>query len=76
MLIADCIPAYYGMTHPAPKYYYLKDRRPGLYKKLVSEKVDFFDTTDAPINPDTDFFDGGFEYPVYKDGKEIPKKNQ
>ncbi|MBC8487907.1 MAG: carbon-nitrogen hydrolase family protein [Bacteroidetes bacterium] len=76
MLIADCIPAYYGMTHPAPKYYYLKDRRPGLYKKLVSDKVDFFNSTNDPINPDTDFFDGGFEYPVYKDGKEIPGKNQ
>lgn len=69
MLIADCIPAYYGMTHPAPKYYYLKDRRPELYKKLISEKVNFFDTTDEPINPDTDFFDGGFEYPVNKKDK-------
>ena len=74
MLIADCIPDYYGMTHPAPKYYYLKDRRPELYKKLISEKADFLDTTDNPINPDTDFFNGGFEYPVYKNGKEITKQ--
>ena len=76
MLIADCIPDYYGMTHPAPKYYYLKDRRPGLYKKLISEKADFLDTTDDPINLDTDFFDGKFEYPVYKNGKEITKQVQ
>jgi hypothetical protein len=55
---------------------YLKDRRPGLYKKLVSERVDFIDTTGHPINPDTDFSDGGFEYQVYKDGKEIPRKDQ
>ena len=74
LLIADCIPAYYGMTHPAPKYFYLKDRRPGLYKELVSEKADFFDSTDEPINTDTDFLNGGFEYPTYKDGKEVQKK--
>ena len=73
MLIADCIPANYGMTHPAPKYYYLKDRRPKLYKKLVSEKVDFFNTNDEPISPETDLLDGGFEYPDNTDGKEIPK---
>ena len=71
LLIADCIPAFYGMTHPAPKYYYLKDRRPALYKELDSENADFLDTTDNPINLDTDFFEGGFEYPVYKNGKEI-----
>ncbi len=41
-----------------------------------AEKVDFIDTTDDPINPDTDFFDGGYEYPVYKNGKEIQGKNQ
>ena len=41
MLIADCIPEYYGMTHPAPKYNYLKDRRPDMYKELVAPKVDF-----------------------------------
>ena len=68
------MPADYGMTHPAPKYYYLKDRRPELYKKLVSEKVDFINTNDEPINPDTDLLDGGFEYPVSTDGKENPKK--
>lgn len=41
MLIVDCIPGYYGMTHPAPKYNYLKDRRPDMYKELVAPKVDF-----------------------------------
>ncbi len=74
LLIADCVPAYYGMTHPAPKYYYLKDRRPELYKELVSEKVNFYNSTDNPIDLNTDFFDSGFEYPEYKDGKEIQEK--
>lgn len=41
MLIVDCIPGYYGMTHPAPKYYYLKDRRPEMYKELLAPKVNF-----------------------------------
>jgi len=70
LLIADCIPAYYGMTHPAPKYSYLKDRRPKLYKKLVSEKADFLDTSDHPIDLNTNFFKGGFNYPSYIGGKE------
>ncbi len=74
MLIADCLPAYYGMTHPAPKYYYLKDRRPGLYDALVEEKVKFLDTTDDPLKLDTDFLEGGYTYPEYIDGKEVPVK--
>lgn len=57
MLIADVIPSYYGMTHPAPKYNYLKDRRPGLYETLVAPKVECL---------------GGFTYPTYRDGEEIP----
>jgi predicted amidohydrolase len=57
MLVADCIPEYYGMTHPAPDYEYLKDRRPNLYKLLTEPKVDFLK--------------GGYVYPKYKDGKEI-----
>jgi predicted amidohydrolase len=73
LLIADCIPAYYGMTHPAPKYYYLKDRRPELYKELVSEKVDFLDTTNNPIDLNTNFFKGDFNYPTYVEGKEESK---
>jgi len=62
MLIVDCVPAYYGMTHPAPKYYYLKDRRPDLYKELVAEKVDFVDTTNRPIDLKTNFLKGGYQY--------------
>lgn len=62
MLIADCIPAYYGMTHPAPNYYYLKDRRPELYKKLSDKKVDFKDKTGDKIDLETDFMKTGFFY--------------
>ncbi|BAF71834.1 carbon-nitrogen hydrolase family protein [Sulfurovum sp. NBC37-1] len=60
MLIADCIPGFYGMTHPAPKYNYLRDRRPELYKELTAPKVDFIK--------------GGYTYPVYRNGKEIFRK--
>jgi len=63
LLIADCVPAYYGMTHPAPEYYYLKDRRPELYGPLVSNEAKFLDTTTRPIDLDTNFFEGGFTYP-------------
>ncbi len=63
LLIADLVPAYYGMTHPAPQYYYLKDRRPELYEALVSKEAKFVDTTVRPIDLDTDFFKGGFTYP-------------
>jgi predicted amidohydrolase len=67
MLIADCIPAYYGMTHPAPKYYYLKDRRPDLYHKLVDDEASFLDTTDRPVDFKTNFLKGrDFKYPSYK----------
>ncbi|WP_319761636.1 carbon-nitrogen hydrolase family protein [Maridesulfovibrio sp.] len=59
MLIADIVPEYYGATHPEQDYYYLKDRRPDLYKELLKSKVDFLK--------------GGYVYPVYKDGKEIPR---
>lgn len=70
LLIADCVPAYYGMTHPAPKYYYLKDRRPELYGALVSKEAKFLDTTARPIDLDTNFFEGGFTYPSYEGGDE------
>lgn len=62
MLVADCVPAYYGMTHPAPNYYYLKDRRPELYKKLTDEKVDFHNERGDKIDLETDFFKRGFFY--------------
>jgi hypothetical protein len=58
------------MTHPAPKYYYLKDRRPELYGPLVSNEAKFLDTTASPIDLDTDFFKGGFTYPSYEGGDE------
>ena len=62
MLVADCVPAYYGMTHPAPNYYYLKDRRPELYKKLTDEKVDFHNERGDGIDLNTNFFERGFLY--------------
>jgi len=62
MLVADCVPAYYGMTHPAPNYYYLKDRRPELYKRLVDKKVDFLNERGDKIDLKTDFFKTGFFY--------------
>jgi len=62
MLIADCVPAYYGMTHPAPNYYYLKDRRPDLYKKLVDTKANFVDERGDKVNLKTDFFKTGYKY--------------
>ena len=76
LLVADCVPAYYGMTHPAPKYYYLKDRRPELYETLVAEKVDFVETSASPRGPKTDLLDGVFTYPVYENGKELQKKKR
>ena len=62
MLIADCVPAYYGMTHPAPNYYYLKDRRPELYKRLVDENVNFHSERGDKIDLETNFFKTGFMY--------------
>ncbi len=62
MLIADCVPAYYGMTHPAPNYYYLKDRRPELYKKLIDTKVNFLDERGDKVNLKTNLFKTGYEY--------------
>ncbi len=58
MLVADVIPEYYGMTHPAPEYNYLRDRRPGLYQQLVA--------------PEAMVKGKKFFYPIYKDGKEEP----
>ena len=57
LLVADCIPDHYGMTHPAPKYEYLKDRRPRMYSPLVA--------------PEAQFIPGGWKYPVYENGEEI-----
>ena len=60
MLVADIIPGDYGMTHPEPKYDYLRDRRPGLYKELVEPKAGFVE--------------GGWTYPKYINGKEEPPR--
>lgn len=56
LLIADCLPEYYGITHPEPEYGYLKDRRPDVYGKLIEKEARF---------------DGGYTYPDFRDGKEI-----
>lgn len=37
LLVADCIPAYYGATHPEPEYDYFQNRRPDLYAALVAK---------------------------------------
>jgi predicted amidohydrolase len=66
MLIADCVPAYYGMTHPAPAYYYLKDRRPELYNELIKREVDFKAINPLDIDLETDFMDGGYTYPAHE----------
>ncbi len=60
LLVADCLPEYYGMTHPAPKYDYLKDRRPEMYAPLTA--------------PTADFLPGGWTYPTFKNGKEIGRE--
>lgn len=60
LLVADCIPEYYGMTHPAPKYKYLRDRRPDMYGPLVAPKADFLP--------------GGWTYPTFKDGVETDRE--
>lgn len=57
LLVADCLPGYYGMTHPAPKYNYLRDRRPEMYAPLTAPKADFVE--------------GGWHYPTFRDGREI-----
>ena len=76
LLIADCIPANYGMTHPAPNYYYLKDRRPGLYEELTAPKANFLEKSEEEINIKTNFLEGGYTYPEYKDCKEVPEKKK
>ncbi len=76
MLIADCIPANYGMTHPAPDYYYLRDRRPGMYKQLTAPKANFKNIKETDVNTNTNFNDGGFTYPDYSGCKEVPAKKK
>lgn len=56
LLVADCVPAYYGPTHPEQGFGYLKDRRPEMYAPLVAPKADF--------QP------GGWVYPTFENGRE------
>lgn len=69
LLIADCIPAYYGMTHPAPDYYYLKDRRPERYKQLTNPEANFLPINPEEITLDTKFLNGSYCYPTNKCSK-------
>ena len=70
MLIADCIPAYYGMTHPAAKYFYLKDRRPKEYEALVAPTAKFLNMSTGDETLKTNFLKGGYRYPSYEGGRE------
>ena len=63
LLIADCVPAYYGKTHPEPGFHYLKDRRPELYRQLVEREADFVDVSNRDLTEQSDLFDGGYTYP-------------
>ena len=58
LLVADCIPAYYGATHSGPGLLLSEGPPPRSYGELVAPKADFKK--------------GGYDYPEYKDGKEIP----
>ncbi|MEM0967491.1 MAG: nitrilase-related carbon-nitrogen hydrolase [Verrucomicrobiota bacterium] len=62
LLVCDCVPAFYGRTHPAPDYFYLKDRRPELYGQLVSKDAKFVDTSKHPLTEETDLSSGDFHY--------------
>lgn len=64
LLVADCVPAYYGRTHPAPGYFYLKDRRPELYHQLVSAEAHFVDITDRELDESTDLSGEPYSYTV------------
>ena len=63
LLLADCVPAYYGRTHPEPGFFYLKDRRPELYAQLVSGQARFVDLTDRDLDETTDLGGEPFVYP-------------
>ena len=63
LLIADCVPAHYGRTHPEPGFHYLKDRRPELYRQLVARDADFVDISNRDLTEESDLFDGGYTYP-------------
>ena len=62
MLITDVVPAYFGATHPEPKFDYLQDRRPDLYGALTAEEAHFYDETKEPITVDTNLLDQTYDY--------------
>ncbi len=62
LLVADCVPAYYGATHPAPDYHYLKDRRPELYGKLTAQTAEFHDQSKNPLDLNTRLSSSQFRY--------------
>lgn len=58
LLIADCVPGFYGPTHPETTLHnklsathYISDRRPNLYAQLASEKHVDQDTGEEMISP-------------------------
>jgi len=63
LLIADCVPANYGRTHPEPGFHYLKDRRPELYRQLVAREARFLDIANRDLTEETNLCDGAFTYP-------------
>ena len=63
LLIADCVPAHYGMTHPAPDYFYLRDRRPEMYQPLTSREAEFLNMPSTQITPETRFLNRTSSYP-------------
>lgn len=69
LLVADCVPGYYGRTHPEPDFFYLKDRRPELYQQLVAKQAKFKDMSGDKYEQDGDYFSGNFSYPDNKDGR-------
>lgn len=64
LLVVDCVPARYGMTHLVSKYYYLHDRRPELYDQLVSLQAGFLAVNPPEVNLSTDFLQEGYAYSI------------
>ncbi len=62
LLVADCVPALYGRTHPEPGYFYLKDRRPELYEALVARDARFVDIENREVEETTDLFGDPHRY--------------
>lgn len=69
LLIADCIPEYYGRTHPETDFFYLRDRRPELYRQLVGRKARFVDISGDRFEQELDYGAGVFTYPGQERGE-------